>query len=68
MRQISVLWRGSLIKVNRWAASVPATAISRRRTGFGMTERSRRESLLLGAIAGAILAIGIIVPLIALNI
>jgi hypothetical protein len=32
-----------------------------------MTERSRRESLLLGAIAGAIVAILIIVPLIALN-
>jgi hypothetical protein len=32
-----------------------------------MTERSRRESLLLGAIAGAIIAIAIIVPLIALN-
>ncbi len=33
-----------------------------------MTERSRRESLLLGVIAGAIIAIGIIVPIIALNI
>ncbi len=32
-----------------------------------MTERSRRESLLLGAIAGAVIAIGIIIPLIALN-
>lgn len=32
-----------------------------------MTERSRRESLLLGAIAGAVIAIGLIVPLFALN-
>jgi hypothetical protein len=32
-----------------------------------MTERSRRESLLLGAIAAAVIAIGLIVPLVALN-
>ena len=32
-----------------------------------MTERSRRESLLLGAIAGAVIAIGLIAPLVALN-
>jgi hypothetical protein len=32
-----------------------------------MSERSRRESLLLGAIAGAVIAIGLIVPLIALS-
>jgi hypothetical protein len=32
-----------------------------------MTDRSRQESLLLGIIAGAIIAIGIIVPLIALS-
>jgi hypothetical protein len=32
-----------------------------------MTDRSRRESLLLGVIAGAIVAIGLVVPLIALN-
>ena len=32
-----------------------------------MSERSRRESLLLGAIIGAIIAIGFIVPLVALN-
>lgn len=32
-----------------------------------MSERSKRESLLLGAIAGAVIAIGLIVPLIALN-
>jgi hypothetical protein len=32
-----------------------------------MTERSRRESMMLGLIVGAIVAIGIIVPLIALN-
>ena len=34
---------------------------------FGMTDRSRRESLLLGAIAGAIIAIVIVVPIIALS-
>jgi len=33
-----------------------------------MTERSRRESLILGAIAGAVIAIGIIVPIVALSI
>ena len=32
-----------------------------------MSERSRRESLLLGAVVGAIIAIGFIVPLVALN-
>jgi hypothetical protein len=32
-----------------------------------MSQRSRTESLLLGAIAGAVIAIGLIVPLIALN-
>jgi tetrahydromethanopterin S-methyltransferase subunit F len=32
-----------------------------------MTERGKRESLLLGVIAGAIIAIVIVVPLIALN-
>ena len=32
-----------------------------------MTDRSRRESLLLGAIAGAIIAIVIVVPIIALS-
>ncbi len=32
-----------------------------------MSERSRRESLLLGAIAGAVIAIGLIVPLVAFN-
>ena len=36
--------------------------------GFEMSERTRRESLLLGLIAGAIIAIGIIVPVIAMNI
>ena len=33
-----------------------------------MTERTRRESMLLGVIVGAIIAIGIIVPIVALNI
>lgn len=33
-----------------------------------MTERSRRESLILGAIVGAVIAIGIIVPIVALSI
>ena len=33
-----------------------------------MTDRTRRESMLLGLIVGAIIAIGIIVPIIALNI
>lgn len=32
-----------------------------------MTDRSRRESMMLGLIVGAIVAIGIIVPVIALN-
>lgn len=32
-----------------------------------MSERNRRESLLLGAIAGAVIAIGLIVPLVALG-
>lgn len=32
-----------------------------------MTDRNRLESLLLGAIAGAIIAIGLVAPLIALN-
>jgi hypothetical protein len=31
-----------------------------------MTERSRRESLLLGAIAGAVISLGIVAPLVAL--
>ncbi len=33
-----------------------------------MTERTRRESMLLGLIVGAVIAIGIIVPIIALAI
>lgn len=33
-----------------------------------MTERTRRESMLLGLIVGAVIAIGIIVPVIALAI
>lgn len=33
-----------------------------------MTERSRRESLLLGAIVGAVIAMGVIIPIIALSV
>ena len=32
-----------------------------------MSERTKKESLLLGAIAGAVIAIGLIVPLVALG-
>ena len=33
-----------------------------------MTERSKRESLILGAIVGAVIAMGVIVPIIALSV
>ena len=65
MRQISVLSGG--FAHNR-GASVRNTKHMEKKDRIGMTERSRRESLVLGVIAGAVIAIGVIVPIIALSV
>ncbi len=65
------MW-GRLVSFQNPPLSIGALVFWRRTTASkdlsGMTERSRRESLLLGAIVGAVLAMGIIIPIIALSV
>lgn len=63
---------GRLVPFQNPSLSIGALVFRRRTTASkdlsGMTERSRRESLLLGVIVGAVIAMGIIIPIIALSV